>query len=214
MMKVEDLGVATSTRTRRTKVKKTTLPTTTARTAMQQELTLEDNNDSSKRTDKNKKKQNKPQRRQEAAIVTATPRRNKPLVRTKTQEVMKKTFPQVEVKTVSKTRRQTIAQNPHCSPTLKRLQSRKLTTNAARTNLSSRNPENSPVNFKKLLLTWEDLSTRNLTPAVEKRTKLGNFVDGQSRLSLEKCTENLENVDCTLIGGGFGKLPGFGNTSQ
>jgi hypothetical protein len=127
---------------------------------------------------------------------------------------MKKTSPQVEVKTVSKTRRQTIAQNPHCSPTLKRLQSRKLTTNAARTNLSSRNSENSPINLKKLLLTWEDLSTRNLTPAVEKRTKLGNFVDGQSRLSLEKCTENLENVDCTLIGGGFGKLPGFGNTSQ
>ena len=127
---------------------------------------------------------------------------------------MKKTFPQVEVKTVSNSRRQTAAQNTPCSPTLKRLRSRKLTTNAARTNLSSRKQENSPVNFKKLLLTWEDLSTRNLTPAVKKRTKLGNFVDGQSQLTLENGTENLETGDCTLIGGGFEKSTGIVKTSQ
>ena len=63
-------------------------------------------------------------------------------------------------------------------------------------------------------MTWEDLSTRNLTPAVKKRTKLGNFVDGQSQLILEKCTENLETGDVTLIGGEFGKLTGLWKTSQ
>jgi hypothetical protein len=151
MMRVEYLGVATSTRRRRPAKKTTPLPTPTARTATQQEIVLEDNFDSSKRTEQNKKRQNKPQRRPEAALVTATPKRSRILARTKPQDVMKKTSPSREVKTVSKTRRQTTAHNSPCSPSLKRLQTRKLTTNVSRTTLSSRKPENSRVNFKKLL---------------------------------------------------------------
>jgi hypothetical protein len=176
MMSVEDLGVATSIR-RRKPAKKTTPPPKS--TATQQEIVLEDNFDSSKWTEQNKKMQNKPQRRPEAATVTATLKRSRTQARTKPHDVMKKTSPSREVKTVSKTRRQTTAHNSPCSPSLKRLQTKKLTRNVSRTNLSSRKPENSPVNFKKLLLTWEELSTRNLTPAVEERTRLGNFVDSQ-----------------------------------
>jgi hypothetical protein len=211
MMKVKDLGVAASTRMRRTSVKAKDLGVAastrmggTARTAMRRGNEFEDSNYSSKKKQDEEKKQNKPHGRQEAATSTstATQLRNTPL---ESREDMKKTFWQVKVKTVSNTRRTNVAKNAPCSPTLKRLTFRRLSTNAARMNFSPRKQENSPVNFKKLLSTWEDLSTRNLTSAVLKRTKLGNFVDGQSRLILENGTENLETDDCPLIGGGFGK---------
>ena len=218
MMKVKDLGVAASTRRRRTSVKAKDLGAATctrmrgtARTATRRGNEFEDKNYSSKKKqNEEEKKQNKQQGRQEAATSSPKPT----TTQLRSREGMKKTFQQEKVKTVSNIRRTNVAKNVPCSPTLKRLTSGRLTTNAARMNFSPRKQEKSQVNFKKLLSTWEDLSTRNLTPAVLKRTKLGNFVDSQSRLILENGTENLETGDCPLIGGGFGKSQGFGKNSQ
>ena len=214
MMRVKDLGVAASTRIRKTSMKNKDLGAAASTrlrgtaTAMRRGNELEDSNCSSKKKPDEEKKQNKPRRRQEAATPTST------ATQMESRENMKKTFRQEKVKTVSNTRRTNIAKITPCSPTLKRLTSGRLSTKAARMNFSPRKQENSQVNFKKLLSTWEDLSTRNLTPAVLKRTKLGNFVDGQSQLTLENGRENFEMGDCPLIGGGFEKSQGFGKTSQ
>ena len=132
----------------------------------------------------------------------------------RSRENVKKTYPQEKVKTASILRRKNISKNVQCSPTLKRLISKRQTSTAARTDFSPRRQEQSRKNFKKLLSTWEDYTTGTLTSAVIKRTKLENFVDGQSRLALENGKENLEMGDCPLIGGGLGKSEGFGGFSQ
>ena len=157
--------------------------------------------------------QNKQQGEPEAAISVSASARPE-AARLRSSESVKKTYPQEKVKTGSSLRRKNISKNVQCSPTLKRLISKRQTSTAARTDFSPRRQEQSRKNFKKLLSTWEDYTTGTLTSAVIKRTKLENFVDGQSRLALENGKENLETGDCPLIGGGLGKSECFGGFSQ
>jgi hypothetical protein len=103
----------------------------------------------------------------------------------------KKTFDKL-VKTVSTPRRPTQDKNLPQSPNLKRLKTPILAKTAARTSLLSPKPENfRGLIFKKLLLDWEELSTRTipiLTSAVSK-PKLDAPADNQPQMVLENLQE-------------------------
>ena len=205
MMKVVDSGVATSTRRRKRSHKINDLGAATCK-VLREKVHQKHQGKRQQNREEAQQEQNKQQGEPETAIaVSARPE----VARLRSSESVKKTYPQEKVKTVSSLRRKNISKNVQCSPTLKRQ-----TPTAARTDYSPRRQEQSRKNFKKLLSTWEDYTTGTLTSAVIKRTKLENFVDGQSRLALENGKENLEMGDCPLIGGGLGKSEGFGGFSQ
>ena len=210
MMKVVDSGVATSTRRRKRSHKINDLGAATCK-VLREKVHQKHQGKRQQNREEAQQEQNKQQGEPETAIaVSARPE----VARLRSSESVKKTYPQEKVKTGSSLRRKNISKNVQCSPTLKRLISKRQTSTAARTDFSPRRQEQSWKNFKKLLSTWEDYTTGTLTSAVIKRTKLENFVDGQSRLALENGKENLEMGDCPLIGGGLGKSEGFRGFSQ
>ena len=155
MMKVVDSGVAASTRTRgrRTSNKINDLGAATC-TELRGTASTETRRANEQQKHPGKRQQNEEEEQQEQnkqqggleAAKSSSARQEAAQLRSR--ENVKKTYPQEKVKTASILRRKNISKNVQCSPTLKRLISKRQTSTVARTDFSPRRQEQSRRNFK------------------------------------------------------------------
>jgi hypothetical protein len=134
--------------------------------------------------------ENKPDEATEAATISRRPNKIKTLL---DQECVKMTSP---VKIASTVRQSTSQISSPISKSLKTLNQGKLTKVAARTTLHHQKlfpSPRKPASIKPLISKWEELSTRNLTPAVAYKPKLREIVDSQSWEVLQNQAEKFPN---------------------
>ena len=120
--------------------------------------------------------------KQEQCLEAENPRRKHRHTKLSIEEKMKMTSPR-RVKIGANQKNKKLSYN---SPGLKRLKPPNFAKMLPRTNSIQNELKNSPFNFKKLLSSWEDLSTRNLTSAVTMTPKSAKFANSQLGRLLEK----------------------------
>ena len=102
-------------------------------------------------------------------------------------------------------------------PVLKRLQTQKIAKFAAGASPIRQKQINSPFkakNFKQILSRWEELSTSNMTPVVDKPPGLQNFADSQSDSVLENCYKMFGQLPTSLLDAVFDERKFFGRPAN